>query len=288
MKNNERYSLARIPLRWMIRECFNTNSDIIFDADVLKELGLDPKTLYPGYKRPARKIAANKDVTIDDAKPKPSDLRIVFSLLGQLLAIPFKIVFSIVLWPFKHLSLLLYYSPPVKWVVKKLGFSNKKQDENTPATIPARSAVQVPLEVDEEEEELNDATSPEYDQLAISWFWWILEFLPMRHRSQKSSRQDQFVRYVTRSLILSFLLADLICDFRMNKGEGRMIYGDARKGGLLVHRSVKTRLEVLDAHGDSVYKPRAWFKQHVGGRKVKGPATWNIENPSRDQWQWVD
>ncbi|KAF7347954.1 hypothetical protein MSAN_01747500 [Mycena sanguinolenta] len=42
-----RHSLARIPLRWMIRECFKANTGIIFDAQQLQELGLDPATLYP-------------------------------------------------------------------------------------------------------------------------------------------------------------------------------------------------------------------------------------------------
>ena len=42
MLNETRYSLARIPLRWMIRECFKTKTGIIFDAYMLKyELGLN-------------------------------------------------------------------------------------------------------------------------------------------------------------------------------------------------------------------------------------------------------
>ncbi|KAJ7603278.1 hypothetical protein B0H17DRAFT_1121802 [Mycena rosella] len=38
---------ARIPLRWMIRECFKTNSGILFDCDGLRSIGLDPGSLYP-------------------------------------------------------------------------------------------------------------------------------------------------------------------------------------------------------------------------------------------------
>ena len=42
MKNGERHSLARIPLRWMIRECFKVNTGIIFDAHMARnEVGLD-------------------------------------------------------------------------------------------------------------------------------------------------------------------------------------------------------------------------------------------------------
>ncbi|KIM41061.1 hypothetical protein M413DRAFT_72257 [Hebeloma cylindrosporum] len=39
--------LARIPLRWMVRECFRTNSGILFHIDGLKKIGLDPAALYP-------------------------------------------------------------------------------------------------------------------------------------------------------------------------------------------------------------------------------------------------
>ncbi|KAH8828621.1 hypothetical protein DL96DRAFT_1526362 [Flagelloscypha sp. PMI_526] len=46
VQGQPRYSLARIPLRWMIRECFRTNSGIMFGHVGLKELGLDPKSLY--------------------------------------------------------------------------------------------------------------------------------------------------------------------------------------------------------------------------------------------------
>ncbi|KAG6328862.1 hypothetical protein ID866_10227, partial [Astraeus odoratus] len=46
-KNGVRYSLARIPLRWMIRECFKANTGILFHGSKLRKVGLDPETLYP-------------------------------------------------------------------------------------------------------------------------------------------------------------------------------------------------------------------------------------------------
>lgn len=45
--NATRFSLARIPLRWMIRQCFLTQSGIQFCAGRLHEVGLDPRRLYP-------------------------------------------------------------------------------------------------------------------------------------------------------------------------------------------------------------------------------------------------
>jgi len=47
VSNKTRHSLARIALRWMVRECFKTNTGIMFKSDALREIGLDPTTLYP-------------------------------------------------------------------------------------------------------------------------------------------------------------------------------------------------------------------------------------------------
>ncbi|KAF8157843.1 hypothetical protein B0H34DRAFT_431646 [Crassisporium funariophilum] len=47
VSNKTRHSLARITLRWMVRECFKTNTGIMFKSDALRDIGLDPTTLYP-------------------------------------------------------------------------------------------------------------------------------------------------------------------------------------------------------------------------------------------------
>ena len=52
--NDTPHSLARIPLRWMIRECFKSDTGIRFHAELLKNIGLDPSALHPIVKeRPA-------------------------------------------------------------------------------------------------------------------------------------------------------------------------------------------------------------------------------------------
>lgn len=45
--NGTRNSLARIPLRWMIRQCFLANTGIMFHKSTFPKVGLDPDTLYP-------------------------------------------------------------------------------------------------------------------------------------------------------------------------------------------------------------------------------------------------
>ena len=45
--NGTRDSLARIPLHWMIRQCFLVNTGIQFDRELFEDTGLDPTTLFP-------------------------------------------------------------------------------------------------------------------------------------------------------------------------------------------------------------------------------------------------
>ena len=45
--NGTRNSLARIPLRWMIRQCFLANTGIMFHKDTFYKVGLDPCTIFP-------------------------------------------------------------------------------------------------------------------------------------------------------------------------------------------------------------------------------------------------
>ncbi|KAG6905064.1 hypothetical protein DXG01_005308, partial [Tephrocybe rancida] len=45
--NKITHSLARIPLRWMVHECFKTNTGMMFNTEALRTIGLDPVTLYP-------------------------------------------------------------------------------------------------------------------------------------------------------------------------------------------------------------------------------------------------
>ncbi|KAJ2924608.1 hypothetical protein H1R20_g12474, partial [Candolleomyces eurysporus] len=47
VSNKTRHSLARIPLRWMVREIFKAQTGILFITERLTEIGMDPSTLYP-------------------------------------------------------------------------------------------------------------------------------------------------------------------------------------------------------------------------------------------------
>ncbi|KIJ46890.1 hypothetical protein M422DRAFT_226573 [Sphaerobolus stellatus SS14] len=45
--NESRHNLARIPLRWMIRQCFLAKTGIRFHGELLRTIGLEPASLYP-------------------------------------------------------------------------------------------------------------------------------------------------------------------------------------------------------------------------------------------------
>ncbi|KAJ7696741.1 hypothetical protein B0H17DRAFT_391005 [Mycena rosella] len=47
LPNGARNSLARIPIRWMIRQCFLLETGILFHRDMLRLVGIDPSTLSP-------------------------------------------------------------------------------------------------------------------------------------------------------------------------------------------------------------------------------------------------
>ena len=59
MENDQKHALSRIPLRWMVRECFRTGTGIRFHAELLKDIGLDPATLNAPSRPPALEPAAH-------------------------------------------------------------------------------------------------------------------------------------------------------------------------------------------------------------------------------------
>ena len=91
-----------------------------------------------------------------------------------------------------------------------------------------------------EEEDLADAISPIYDQLSLAWFWWILEFFPIRIRYQHGD--NSWANYLG-----------------WNLGRGRVI-PKQKTQGVKVHRSVKMRMEATYENGGR-YVPKASFDE---------------------------
>ncbi|THH07892.1 hypothetical protein EW145_g3071 [Phellinidium pouzarii] len=74
--NSTPESLARIPLRWMIRECFLARTGIQFEADRLYDFGLDPTTLYP-------RVLKRPDASDDSVPPPVPPERFVKDQMGE-------------------------------------------------------------------------------------------------------------------------------------------------------------------------------------------------------------
>jgi hypothetical protein len=69
VENTTPHSLARISLRWMIRECFKTKTGILFEVDKLWDLGLNPNSLWP-IVAPSRPRSLSAEGMLIRAKPK--------------------------------------------------------------------------------------------------------------------------------------------------------------------------------------------------------------------------
>ncbi|KAG6908203.1 hypothetical protein DXG01_005792 [Tephrocybe rancida] len=172
--NGTPHSLARIPLRWMVRECFKANTGIMFTSQALKAAGLDPANLFPYVQKRPPALPANE--------AHVQNIRSIVSAPSR------------------------------------------------PAAVAAQTSMT------EEDHELLDAISPIYDQLRINWLWWILEFIPMKHRFQMGDGSwDSYIG--------------------ANLGRGRPILKQNNKA-VKVHRSVKQRMEA-EYPGGKKYKPRA-------------------------------
>jgi uncharacterized protein (DUF2235 family) len=241
--NHTRYSLARIPLRWMIRECFRCQTGIIFDANMLRdEVGMDvdiknlrimeaPERLRPDPRNERHRIPVEQATL--EGFPFISNVPISAA------ALPLTIAKGVV-------STLL--SPITKLVTPK-------PQPKVPKTLEQIRAEREPFQ-GEAMEELLDAVSPMYDQLELAPHWWVLEFLPLQVKKELAvyMSADKALSNYTRI---------------QNRGEGRKIFKHVVKRGMKVHRSVLTRLEALDEMGQAgTYRPRV--KPNFVERKGKG------------------
>lgn len=148
VRNETRHSLARISLRWMIRECFKAQTGIMFETERLREIGLDLSTLYPNVivprPPPVSPLAQNivEKYCLPEYQPKPTLRQTLINIIRP--------------------------RP-----------ETRHESTSSISTSPSE-----PLT--EEEEELKDSLSPLYDQLELRRAWWILELLPMEFRFQNS------------------------------------------------------------------------------------------------------
>jgi len=161
--NEQRHKLSQIPLRWMIRQCFECDTGIIFKSHRLAEEGIDIQTLYPTYRSLERPTQATGDA-----------LRARF----ENAKIPSILKRSSVLHPVNPADLHgMYY----------IDTRESEKNPDADAWVP------------EHAEDYFDAVQEFRDQLEISKTWWILEFMPIKVRIQPQD-SDTWVKKVRMNL----------------------------------------------------------------------------------------
>lgn len=158
--NEERHKLSQIPLRWMIRQCFECNTGIIFNVHHLAEEGLDVHTLWPAY----------SSLGIPNLGPSPSWFE-----RKQTQAIPPITGRASVLKPIDESLLDVQI-----WKDEDKGILHHEW-------------------VPEQVEDYFDALSPINDQLIQARMWWILEYWPITIRVQHAG-SDEWVKEVSINL----------------------------------------------------------------------------------------
>ncbi|TCD62857.1 hypothetical protein EIP91_006338 [Steccherinum ochraceum] len=256
--NGTRYSLARIPLRWMIRECFKCNTGILFDAAQLQQAG------FRVFMKDGKPTLSSLPDRIVQHIPPFSGQRKYFE--GQsLLSRTVQHVKDACAATVNFVKSFFWTKPtnPGALPVLDLDFPDQLQEQ--PVDYEAR-------------EELEDALSPLYDQLQARVTWHLLEWIPQRVKKpkailQKAETGDSY-------------------HWQWNRGRGRKIPRHEMHEGLKIHRSVKTRLEASHRlEEEYVPQIRPELKKFVNGKKVKEAKRlthedWNVEDPK--YWEWVD
>uniref|UniRef100_A0A0W0G4G1 T6SS Phospholipase effector Tle1-like catalytic domain-containing protein n=1 Tax=Moniliophthora roreri TaxID=221103 RepID=A0A0W0G4G1_MONRR len=143
------YSLSRIPLRWMIRECFRTNSGIIFDAELLRDmLGMEPDHLYPEVLERPKSLDIDPDVDVIKSR--------------------------------KDIKSGHFSKPVVPGSRQHTSHSHQHLLSSSETTVGDNSSR---FYDQEQERELADLLSPIHDPLSMKPLWWILEIVPLFQRT---------------------------------------------------------------------------------------------------------
>jgi hypothetical protein len=239
VKNGTPHTLARISLRWMIRECFATNTGIMFSVEGLKRLGLDHASLsregQPTQHRQPR-LAGGTATIQRIPKPSPSTPPTKPECMSEEEHTR------------PHADVPIDDQPNLSWFWWLLEYIPMRQRLNgcdeKQGKSPEPPEHTEHIHNSEEEHERLDAVSPIYDQLDIAWLWRLLEYFPMRQRPKECDGKEQEKKY------------------SLNRGQGRLIPSPKRESTISVHRSVQIRKEAKYANGEQ-YNWKARFPDGV-------------------------
>lgn len=222
----------------MIRQCFAANTGIRFHTSLLRQVGLDPASLYP------------------IVKPRPSALYVSSLLADPPIAKPVTTVATEDI----HTTIppesadSVNTVPPSPLSAAPLLASSSTDTEQTlinradtklSLAEMLQKLADEPGRLTEEEEDLADALCPIYDQLEIAKGWWTLELIPMMQRYQKPNNE-----WVDALVYVHFFISrlntgtDELCS--VNMGRGRDVPTPTLPETFNVHRSVDIRMQAKD------------------------------------------
>ncbi|KAF8527210.1 hypothetical protein JB92DRAFT_3087166 [Gautieria morchelliformis] len=169
VENSRRHNLARIPLRWMIRQCFLANTGIRFHGPLLAAIGLDPNTLYP--------VVKPRPPAVFYSPPQPETPPSTRQLLPD-----------------------QDQDQGCGSAEHPINDAQNASDATVARATPlGYGNVLVSSILSEEEEDLADALCPMYDQLRLAPLWWLLEGLPMGLDTQRYDN-NEWVRHLRINL----------------------------------------------------------------------------------------
>ncbi len=216
----------------MIRECFETNSGVQFEAECLHRIGMDPRTLYPRVLRRPDALPLSSIVLPhhpghpDEGKKlkKAMEVRVICGTCPD--------------EPGRPLT--------------------REESEGTIVDTATDRDHELGVFAQEEHEELHDALQPMFDQLKISRGWWILEILPLIHRIRKRDGEHvKVLSFVCPSNFVRMFADKRLFQCSINGGRPRHV-AQQSETGINVHRSVRLRM-----HAEALmkkYTPRLKFE----------------------------
>jgi hypothetical protein len=166
--NDERHKLSQIPLRWMIRQCFECDTGIMFYTSMLAEKGLDVHTLYPVYRQLPKPVVGPSPKMME--KYEAGTLAPIRTRSSHIKTIPEE----------KESK----KGQTEKEMGEKFGIKFSKADLEEEYTEPEGDWTP------EQVEDYFDAMSPLNDQLVEAKGWWILEVWPIKIKIQRPGEDE--------------------------------------------------------------------------------------------------
>lgn len=190
--------LSRIPLRWMLRQCFECNTGILFSTAALAEAGIDVPTLYPIYQKTKKPIVGpSPDIVEQYEAGALPPLRRRSTALGvegrRIESGVEKMSNGYGNGPLGH-GHLNGHGKKEKYESDRGDIYNEKEYRR--ATSPIHATDLLPEQV----EDHFDARSPLNDMLAIAKGWWVLELWPVKVLVERGDSETGWEKVVRMNL----------------------------------------------------------------------------------------